>query len=396
MSKLSLKNISINELTVGMYVHAIADQQGNISVKSQGYVKSQTVIESLIKRGVTGLVIDTTKQLIQETQPETPILPPEPKNPSATFDDEIGRAEKLHKKGKHIQKTLLRSVKNGTSFDQRIPKQFASEMVGSIERNANALLCLTKIRDKDDYLLEHSLNVAILLANFGQFIGMSTKEVEELAHAGFLHDVGKVKIDDHILHKPGKLDDMEMEVMKQHVVFGIETLREAGVAEHLITTVSEHHERLDGLGYPYGKKGAEISKQGRMIAIVDVYDALTAERVYKKGMPGQKALQILLKGCPDKYDHDILNQFIKCMGIYPIGSLVKLNNERIGVVVEQNDASPLKPKVKTIYSTRGNHYLEGKMLDLSSNTVRIEKPVTANECRINTQTVLQRYILNQN
>jgi putative nucleotidyltransferase with HDIG domain len=379
-----------------MYVHAFTDQAGALSVKSQGHVKSQAVIESLKNKGVISLVIDTAKQLAEKKTVDNVEPPPSTisKNPRVSFNQEIGRAEKLHKQGKSIQKTLLKTVRQGKTFDQRIPKEFATEMVGSIERNADALVCLTKIRDKDDYLLEHSLNVAILLANFGQSIGMSTEEVESLAHAGFLHDIGKIKIEDTILHKAGKLNDAEMEIMKKHVVYGIETLRETGIAEKLIKTVSEHHERLDGLGYPFGKKGAEISKQGRMIAIVDVYDALTADRVYKKGMSGQKALQILLKGCPEKYDHKLLQQFIKCMGIYPLGSLVKLSNDRIGIVIEQNNASPLKPKVRTVYSTRGNHYLDGKEIDLSSGTVRIEKPVTASEYRIDTQNLFNRYILN--
>ena len=399
MSKSSLKKITISELSIGMFVHAIADQKGNLSVKSQGHVKKQAVIDTLAKRGVKVIVIDTAKQLQQKPLIEEPSAEPEPSTeshedgPTASFAEEIDRANKLHKQGKYIQKTLLRSVKKGLPFDEQIPRDFAKEMVGSIDRNADALLCLTKIRDKDDYLLEHSLNVAILLANFGKSIGMSTEEVEELAHAGFLHDVGKIKIPDEILHKPGRLTDDEMDIMRKHVVFGVETLKETGIADDLITTVSEHHERLDGMGYPFGKKGDEISRSGRMIAIADVYDALTADRVYKKGMPGQKALQILLKDCPAKYDHGLLQHFIKCMGIYPVGTLVLLNNERIAMVLEQNEKAPIKPIVKVFYSTRGNHYIEAKDLDLYQSTVRIERPVVAHEFKIDVKTVFERNVL---
>lgn len=406
MSSNTLKKIKIDELKVGMYVHAIADHKGKLSVKSQGHVKKAFVLETLKKRGVKLVVIDTSKLLVadsEETAPTEKNSEPDhssPKSPSSStpkieFSKEIDKANKIYKQGKRIQKTLLKSVKKNLPFDQHISKDFAKEMVSSIDRNEDALMCLTKIRDKDDYLLEHSLNVAILLANFGRSIGMSLEETEALAHAGFLHDLGKIKIPDEILHKPGRLTDEEMDVMRKHVEFGVDTLQQTGIAPELIRTVSEHHERLDGLGYPAGKSSNQISREGRMIAIVDVYDALTADRVYKPGMSGQKALQILLKDCPSKYDHELLQHFIKCMGIYPVGTLVKLNNERIGMVLEQNENSPIKPIVRVFYSTRGNHYLEAKDVNLNSETsMRIEKPVLASEYRIDVKAIFERNVLN--
>jgi len=396
MTNSHLKKITIDELAVGMYVHAIADQQGNLSVKSQGRVVKPSVIDSLKRKGVRTLVIDLSKQLDAEDDApvaEEPIQAPDER---VSFASEIDKANSIHKQGKRLQKTLLKAVQKGLPFDEQIPREFAKNMVGSIDRNPDALMCLTKIREKDDYLLEHSLNVAILLANFGKSIGMDPQEVEDLAHAGFLHDVGKIKIPDEILHKPGRLTDDEMDVMRDHVKYGVETLREAGIDELLIRTVSEHHERLDGKGYPAGVSGDDISKAGRMIAIADVYDAITADRVYKPGMPSQKALQILLKDCPHKYDHELLQQFIKCMGIYPVGTLVKLTNERIGMVMEQNNDAPLKPVVRIFYSTRGNHYLEPKDLDLhSETTVRIEKPVVASDYKLDKKRFFERSVLNQ-
>ncbi len=383
-----------------MFVHAITDKKGKLSVKSQGHVKQACMIDILKKKGVVTLVIDTSKQLSELQNIKDDIgnegsLEDCNKDVSLeiSFSSEIDRASKLYQQGKVIQKSLLRSVKNGLPYDEQISKEFATEMVSSIDRNSNALLCLTKIRDKDDYLLEHSLNVAVLLANFGKSIGMSSSDVEDLAHAGFLHDVGKIKIPDEILHKPGRLTDSEMDTMRKHVVYGVDTLKESNIAPSLIRVVSEHHERLDGKGYPYGKKGDEISQAGRMIAIADVYDALTADRVYKSGMSGQKALQILLKDCPEKYDHTLLQHFIKCMGIYPVGTLVKLSNERIAMVIEQNIDKPLKPKVNVFYSTRGNHYLEGKDLNLAESTVKIDKPVLAHEYKIDTKTIFERNVL---
>ncbi len=397
MSDSALKTIKIRDLKPGMYVHQIIEQSGSVQIKSKGRVTKQAIVDSLKKSGVKVLTIDVSKQFIpeQETVPDIVDNTPPSSATEATselqkevaekvsFNKELLRAERIHKRGKAIQKQLLAAVKKGLPFEDKIPREFSQNLVSSIDRNPDALVCLTKIREKDDYLLEHSLNVAILLANFGRFLEMSDKEVEDLAYAGFLHDIGKIRIPDNILHKPGRLDEMEMNVMKDHVYYGVRVLEEMNIEGHLVRAVSEHHERLDGYGYPNGTRGEEISKAGRMLAVVDMYDALTADRCYKAGMSSQKALQILLGETPDKLDAELVQLFIKCMGIYPVGSLVKLNNERLAMVVEQTK-SATAPKVKVFYSLRGNHFLEPKELDLTSATsVRIEKPVLASEYKIN-------------
>lgn len=397
MTTESLKKISISELVPGMFVESIAEQKGNLQVASRGKVTGKNIVLSLKKRGVTAVVIDPSKQFIpEEAEPEITkeveevapsALPteeiPKPKR-EVSFDKEVSVANKLHKKGKSIQKTLLSSVAKGLPMDISVPEEFSNNLVGSIDRNPNALLCLTKIREKDDYLLEHSLNVAILLANFAQYIGLEEEIVQELALSGFLHDIGKIKIPDKILHKPGRLTDQEMNIMRDHVVYGIEALEEMEIPERMIRTVGEHHERLDGYGYPEGARGEEISYYGRMISIVDVYDALTADRCYKAGMPSQKALQILLKDTPHKYDRELVQKFIKCIGIYPVGSLVKLSDNTIAMVVKHNEEAPLKPLVKVFYSLKGNHYLAPEDINLAKTHMKIsvDKAVLASDYKI--------------
>jgi putative nucleotidyltransferase with HDIG domain len=254
------------------------------------------------------------------------------------------------------------------------------------------LLCLTKIREKDDYLLEHSLNVAILLANFAMFLGMPDEEVNELSYAGFLHDLGKIMIPDEILHKPGRLTDSEMEIMKGHVQHGVDHLCDTDLKPYLIRAVAEHHERLDGLGYPKGAKEDEISTAGRMLAIADMYDALTADRVYKSGMSSQKAFAILMSEAPTRLDIYLVQQFIKCLGVYPVGSLVVLSNERLAIVMHQND-SPMTPLVKVFYSIKQGHYLTPKDIDLSADkSLSIVKAVTASEYNIDINAFFERSI----
>ena len=374
------KNIGIEDLRPGMYVQGILEQRGNMKIKSQGKVTSKAAIEQLKKQGIIELMIDPSKEFVPDPEPEDEFLPePEAPKEEVAFDAEVGKAKSLHDKGKGLQKRLMDSVAKGLPIDIAIPTEFTENLVGSIDRNPNALMCLTKIREKDSYLLEHSLNVAIILANFANHMGLPEDEVQELALSGFLHDIGKIKIPDEILHKPGRLTDQEMNIMRDHVYYGVRTLEQMEMPERIIRTMAEHHERLDGYGYPDGSRGEEISRFGRMIAIVDTYDAITADRCYKPGMPSQKALKILLQDSPDKYDRDLVQHFIKCVGIYPVGSLVKLNNEQVGMVIKQRDDKPLKPVVKIFYSIRGGHYMAPKDVDLATSQYEVEKAVVASE-----------------
>lgn len=394
-----IKKITIDQLVPGMFVHQILEQKGALKVKSQGRVTSDDVITALKKRGVKTLAIDTDKAFnVEERESSAAETCPTPtstdsvKSKKVSLENELVRAEKLHKQGKAIQKLLLASVQKEMPFDASIPKAFSSKLVASVDRNPDALLCLTKIREKDDYLLEHSLNVAILLANFANYLGMSEDEVQDLSYAGFLHDLGKIKIPDEILHKPGRLTDSEMEVMKGHVKHGVDYLKSTEIAPPLIQAISEHHERLDGLGYPAGTKGDDISQAGRMLAIADMYDALTADRVYKSGMSSQKAFSILMSDAPTRLDQSLVQQFIKCLGVYPVGSLVLLSNDRLAMVLEQKD-SPLTPLVKVFYSVRNNHYLTPKDIDLSSDkTVSITKAVVASDYKIDVNTFFERSV----
>jgi putative nucleotidyltransferase with HDIG domain len=381
-----LKTFDIDDVEEGMFVDSIAKQQGKFKIISRGRVTSLAAITHLKNKGILSVVVDMSKQIKpevvaqQEPEPEKNTEPPE----EISFEAELGVAAKLHLKGKHLQKTMLESIGKNLPIDIAIPEAFTKNLVSSINRNPNALMCMTKIREKDTYLLEHSLNVAILLANFGTHLGLNEEQIQELALSGFLHDIGKIKIPDEILHKPGRLNDQEMTIMKDHVYYGTKVLIEMGMPDSIVETIGQHHERLDGYGYPEGLRGNEISTFGRMIAIVDTYDAITADRCYKVGMSSKKALQILLQDAPEKYDEGFVTQFVQCIGIFPAGSLVKLNNQKIAMVLKQHPVHANKPVVKVFYSVRGSHYLEPKELDLAaaSNGVKIVDAVIASDYKL--------------
>ncbi|GAB3013047.1 HD domain-containing phosphohydrolase [Bowmanella dokdonensis] len=381
-----LKTIGIDELEPGMYVDSIARQTGKIKIRSQGRVSSQTMIHKLKEQGILALVIDAGKQLPAEPIPvehysSEPASVSRLSGKRVSFDAEIERAKALYAQGKALQKKLFNGVKRGLPLDLAIPAEFSNKLVESLDRHPDALLCLTRIRQKDSYLLEHSLNVSILLAHFAKQLGLPSHQVSELTLAGFLHDIGKIQIADAILHKPGRLTDEEMQIMRGHVSEGVQALEMTGLPGDLIRTVAEHHERLDGGGYPKGVGSEDISLYGRMVAIVDTYDAITADRCYKAGQPAQTAHKILLKASPREYDQVLVQKFIRCMGIYPVGSLVRLSNSQVAMVCEQCEDNPLKPRVKVFFSLKANHYLPPRDIALSEsdNSLKIDQAVTAGE-----------------
>jgi HD-GYP domain-containing protein (c-di-GMP phosphodiesterase class II) len=181
-----------------------------------------------------------------------------------------------------------------------------------------------------------------------------------------LHDIGKMRVPDHILNKPGKLTDAEFEIMKGHVTLGVETLRQTpGISRTVMQIAGEHHERFEGTGYPERLRGESISMLGRMAAIVDVYDALTSNRIYHKGMEPPAALRKLFEWSGAHLDEALVQHFIQAIGIYPVGSLVRLDSNRLAVVMEQSAGSLLSPQVRVVYDVARGRRIDPQDLDLS-------------------------------
>lgn len=338
-------------------------------------VSNEAAIEALRTLNVLEVMIDQSRSKQRESLAETTASNSSPENTTQNMatkfekKESIHQIQKLYTVAKEFQSKLLNALKNGEVIDIAPIEEMADRLVYSIFKNRNALLLLSQIRKKDTYLMEHSLNVGILLANFGRFLNLGDQIIKNLVVGGLLHDTGKVMVPDEILHKPGRLTADEFSIMKQHVDFSLKIMNMSEGIGKIIRTVAEnHHEKLDGSGYPRGLKGNELCLVSRMSAIVDVFDALTADRCYKKGMQASQAFRILLQGCGTQFDTHLVNNFIKCMGIYPTGSLVKLKSGKLAIVLETRESAPLKPVVKIIYSAICNIYLDVKVIDLEKTS----------------------------
>lgn len=357
----SLQTIELSKLKLGMYVVSIVDDS-NIEIKSEGYISQQESITQLKKARITSVVVDPSRQkkieqidkVFSDIKTTTKTDKKKIKEPiKVSLDDEIKKANKLYGTAKDIQVKILDSVKLEKALKTDNISQTTDALVDSVFRNQDALSCLTRIQSKDSYLLEHSLNVSILMSVFAKYLGFEKRFIQEIALGAFLHDIGKVFIPHEILNKRGSYTEKEHKIMKSHVALGLKILEDSPDISHIaMKMVREHHERLDGSGYPKGLKGDEISKYGRMIAIVDSYDAMTCERPHKKSVHPTSAFKALITESPAQYDEELVEKFIQCLGVYPVGTLVKLNSGKLGLISQLNKRKPLHPYVKVFYNTR--------------------------------------------
>ena len=381
--------IPVNQLRPGMYVIAIASQTGAMEIAQTGLVTNRQQVDALIWRGVLTVRVDLARSKLPGIEQ---VVSPSPSHsagsarPAGSGEGRELKIRRLYQEARELQGKFIRHLKAGEPIDITPLAAVAEEMVDTMFTHGDAMLCLARIRAKDAYLMEHSMNVAILLANFGRYLGLERSVLKELTLGGLLHDVGKIMTPDEVLNKPGKLTDEEFGVMRQHVVHSYDILSNtAGITPTMLEVAANHHERLDGTGYPQRLKGDQLSLYTRMSGIVDVYDAVTADRVYKQGMQPTQAFRILLKGIDQHFDAELVTKFIKCMGVYPVGTLVQLSNQRLAVVMQRNEQQPLKPVVKVIYHATQRHYLEVQWLDLARNGGQesIESTVDPKEFGIN-------------
>ena len=293
----------------------------------------------------------------------TPIPPP-----SRSFDDEMRTATAVCQKGKAQMQKMFSEARLGRAIDAESFMPLVQEISDSVIRNPGAMVSLARLKTQDDYSYMHSVAVCALMVALGRELGFDEEQCRTAGTAGLLHDVGKALMPLEILNKPGKLTDAEFDVMRSHPMRGYELLMEAhGADPAAIEVCLHHHERFDGGGYPHKLPNDKLNQLVRMSSICDVYDAITSDRPYKNGWdPADSIGQ--MASWKGQFDPTIFATFVKSVGIYPTGSLVRLKSERLAVVIEQNPTALTAPVVRVFYSLKSAMPVSLQRLDLSGGT----------------------------
>ncbi|MCG7991045.1 MAG: HD-GYP domain-containing protein [Candidatus Thiodiazotropha lotti] len=402
-----IKQVKIGELRIGMYVHKLeASWIDHPFLRNQFKIKQISDISKIRKSAIKVVYIDTDKGLDIEQQPaveqsaatvQAETVADRKTNssdPQNSLQEEIVKANQVRLEAGRVITDIMADARLGKQIETERVTPVVEDMLASIFRNQDAFLGLTRIRQMDQYTFEHSVSVSALMIAFAKKLQLDQSTIWELGVGGILHDVGKLQVPEKILNKPGRLTDQEFDVMRGHVGFGYKLIDEAeSIPKRAQQVILQHHERLNGTGYPGRLSGEEISLYGKMAAIVDVYDAITSDRVYHKGkLPSLVLRQLVEWSDEGDFDAELVQRFIQCVGIYPVGSLVVLESQRLAVVVASPQKALLNPVLKVIYDLRKQRLIPPEVLDLTDPVAggrdRIVKPVTPDEYSINIEDYL--------
>ncbi|MBS1212867.1 MAG: metal dependent phosphohydrolase [Proteobacteria bacterium] len=375
-----LKKIKAKDLQLGMHLHELCGSwMEHPFWRSKFTLTDPNDIRRIIESGITEVRIDVDKGLDvpDEATVELEISGAEvlvvaevaqraeaPK--PASMSEELQRAAMICAKARHAVVSMFQEVRMGNAISAEAAGELVEEISSSVLRNPGALISLARLKTADDYTYMHSVAVCGLMVSLARQLGLDEKEVREAGMAGLMHDLGKAVMPMAVLNKPGKLTDDEFNVIKSHPVEGHRLLLEGKSASAIVLDVClHHHEKVDGSGYPDRLTGDEISVFAKMGAVCDVYDAITSNRPYKAGWDPAESIRKMTEWSKDHYDERVFQAFIKSIGIYPVGSLVKLGSSRLAVVVEQSEKSLLTPRVKAFFSTKAQTYIVPELIDLA-------------------------------
>jgi HD-GYP domain-containing protein (c-di-GMP phosphodiesterase class II) len=373
-----LKKVDASQLKVGMFIHDLdCGWMAHPFVRSQFLLTCESQIRKIVEARIHGVVIDcsrgldvdapTLAQAQAATEADVTALAQTLSSPvRVPVAEELQRAANVRRQAVDLVRMVMQDARMGKAVELDQISPVVQNITESILRNAGALLGLLQIKNKDNYTFLHSVSVCALLVAFCRSRKMDEELIYQAGIGGLLHDTGKALVPDAILTKAGRLTDAEFEIIKRHPRDGHDILlRTPGIGAIPLDITLHHHERRDGSGYPDRQAEGAISELAQMAAIVDVYDAITSERCYHKGVPPAEALRKLYEWSKFHFDPALVQAFMRCLGIYPVGTLVLLESGRLGVVVEPHESSLLTPKVNVFFHTKQGRYIKPETVDLS-------------------------------
>jgi HD-GYP domain-containing protein (c-di-GMP phosphodiesterase class II) len=411
-----IKKIHITELTIGMYVESVVKQNGNVRIKSKGLVKSQAILVALENKGILEVEVDFGKSISPNNQTDDKIVEnhlaarsahPENYNVVSStavenngiesqikeskltniinvgqHQEALKDADKLYIQAKNVQKNFVSELRSGSTPNIDHLNDLSQNIIDSVFDNADALSCLLMLKDSNEYLVEHAINCAILLTMFANSKGMSHAEVEDLTIAGLLMDIGMASLPTELLEKTSELNDTDWKVMRSHVDIGLDVVGRLDDAPPIVLDViANHHERINGSGYPRAKTASEISVYSQMAGIVDCYDAMISNRQHQRSVSATAALHQLESD--ETLDRELVKEFINAIGLHPVGSLVQLSSQKLAIVSQRNDKQPLNPIVMIFYSMQTQLHTEIVRVDLSQSEDYILTGVRPEEFSMN-------------
>jgi putative nucleotidyltransferase with HDIG domain len=372
-----LKKIKVSDVRLGMFLHELCGHWIKHPFWKKAFMLDDPKdLFALQACGITEVWIDTSKGLdvgddipeaIEEETAKQDAAGSEKKvERRVALQEETQRAQKLNSKAKRTVAALFKDARTGSAMQLGEADALVDEISQSVSRNTSALSSLARLKSKDDHAYLHSVAVCALMIALGKQMGMEGDDLKKLGMAGLLHDVGKMAIPDEVLNKPGKLTEDEYKLIRTHPSRGWEILKaDPNVDEKVLDVCLHHHERVDGMGYPDQLSGESIMLFARMAAVCDAYDDITSDSSYKKGLAPAEAVRKMAEMQDKQFDRIVFHAFVKTVGIYPTGTLVKLKSGRLAVVIDQTSKSLLTPIVKVFFSTKVNEPLAPELVDLS-------------------------------
>lgn len=398
-----IKKVRVDDLRIGVYVHDYncTGDTGNIYI-DPGAIKRESTIKILKTWGVKEVFIDTERGLnIDKTQP---VVKPRVTSPSGlerlrlrpqvSFKMERPAALQVSQEAMQAVKQAYQEVIDGKMPEAGQFYRIAERMYDSIHRNSDALTLLSRIRKKDAYTLQHSVSVCSYVLNMCHYYEIPEGQSLDLAVGALFHDIGKAAVPLAILNKPGKLTPEEAVIMKQHAEFSNDILAKVkGIPDECRDVALHHHERYNGTGYPHGLAREEISFAAQLASVCDVFDALISDRCYKAGMETVMGLRVIYESGGEHFNKDLAYDFIRCIGMYPVGTCVVLDDGRSGVVVESTEDMK-RPVVQVLYDENKKERLQRpETIDLSQTNGTIASYSDANKFGFTHEQLLRKFLL---